>query len=209
MRIKDLERLTGGLTQTSKMPGFSYGISAKKCKLGALLVNKPGSVCSGCYALKGAYRWRHVHKAQARRLVSIKKAGWVGWMSELIEKKLRNKEKIFRWHDSGDLQGIQHLDKIVEIAKRLPDVCFWLPTREGKMIRDWIKKGNSFPSNLIVRLSATMIGQTSKNKIPGTLHSTVSSGTGFLCPARTQGNICGDCRACWDKSVLSVDYVEH
>jgi DNA topoisomerase-2 len=35
------------------MPGFSYNLPATKCITGAKLVKIPGSVCSGCYALKG------------------------------------------------------------------------------------------------------------------------------------------------------------
>lgn len=212
MRIKDLERLTGGLSNPSKMPGFAYGIPAWECQLGMILRKKAGSVCEKCYALKGMYVFPVVKRAQIRRMESITKPEWVSWMVELIGKKLRKAtgpDRVFRWHDSGDLQSVGHLEKIAEIARKLPDVKFWLPTRENRMVRDWLRKGNKIPANLTVRISAPMVGQTMIRPVIGAVASTVSAGVGYACPARTQGNACGDCRACWDSGVSSIDYPKH
>jgi hypothetical protein len=62
----------------------------------------------------------------------------------------------FRWHDSGDLQDVAHLAKLVEIARALPDIKFWLPIREYGIIASFLRT-DSIPENLIVRLSAYMI----------------------------------------------------
>lgn len=71
--------------------------------------------------------------------------------------------------------------------------------------------GRDWPENLVIRLSAPMIGQAGLNRWrqDGTLYSTVDSGSGHECPAPTQDNECGPCRACWDRSVQSVDYHRH
>lgn len=212
MRIKELERLTGGLSNPSKMPGFAYGIPAWECKLGKILRTRAGSVCEKCYALKGMYVFPAVKKAQIRRMKSITKPEWVSWMVELIGKKLRRAQgpdRVFRWHDSGDLQSVGHLEKIAEIARRLPDVKFWLPTRENRMVRDWLRAGHTIPANLIIRISAPMVGQTMVRPVEGTVASTVDAGVGYACPARSQGNACQDCRACWNQEVSSVDYPKH
>jgi len=35
------------------------------------------------------------------------------------------------------------------------------------------------------------------------------SPNGFNCPSSKQGNQCGECRACWDKTVENVNYKKH
>lgn len=212
MKISDLEKAVGGLSSPSKTPGWAYGIPAQACKLGAILAKKKGSVCNSCYALKGMYVFRVVKNAQARRLESISRPEWVSWMAELIGKKYARKvgdERVFRWHDSGDLQSLEHLSKIVAVAKLLPDIRFWLPTRERKIVATWVLENGSFPSNLVVRISMQMVGQEAIGGPQMFPQSTVGAEKGYHCPARNQGNSCGDCRACWSPEVSSVNYPLH
>jgi hypothetical protein len=213
MKIRELETLTGGLSRPSKMPGFAYSISARRCILGSILAKKAGSVCSSCYALKGRYVFPNVVQAMERRFQAMSDPNWIQYMTELIRlkyRKYKGKDRVFRWHDSGDLQSPEHLDKIVQIAKNLPDIKFWLPTRERKIIASWILlHPEGLPPNLVVRVSMQMVGQSALGGPQYFTQSTVGADTGYLCPAPKQGNTCGDCRACWDKSVPSVDYCKH
>src|SRR5438128_1739442 len=66
-RGKLAETITGGLSITTKMPCPSHGISATRCRLGAILAGKPGTVCSKCYALKGRYAFSNVQKKLEER----------------------------------------------------------------------------------------------------------------------------------------------
>jgi hypothetical protein len=66
--------------------------------------------------------------------------------------------------------------------------------------------GNTWPVNLVVRLSAPMIGQTPPKSFAGMPTSTVQSESGFACKAYTRGNKCGPCRACWSSDVENIDY---
>ena len=96
------------------------------------------------------------------------------------------------------------------IAQRLPDFIFWLPTREKKIVNEYRRLYGDFPDNLIVRISAAMID--GKPPVTDLCTSTVHKDkdpVGFACPARTQGNQCGSCRACWDKSIKNISYPEH
>ena len=61
-------KITGSLGKPSKMPGLSYGISAKLCKIGAKLAKIAGSTCHGCYALKANYSYPSVQKAHAKQI---------------------------------------------------------------------------------------------------------------------------------------------
>ena len=202
MKTSEALKIIGGsLSKPSKMPGWSIGLPAKECKTGGKLQKVPGSVCFDCYALKGCYVFKVVQDAQYRRLAAIKSPQWVTAMAHLINSK---KPDVFRWHDSGDVQNLDHLRRIYEGCKLTPDVQHWMPTREA-WTKDYIVEA---PDNLVVRFSIPMVDQAAGNSWPHT--STVSTKKiDVTCPAPLQGNQCKDCRACWDKSVSNVCYGEH
>jgi len=200
-------KIAGSLGKPSKMPGLSYGISAKLCKVGSKLALVKGSTCEGCYALKANYQYPSVQAAHAKRAAGLEHPQWVEAMVYLIEKA---GEKYFRWHDAGDLQSFQHLLNIVSIAEKLPSVSFWLPTREKGLVNQYLRSFKAFPDNLVVRVSAAMIDSEAPAGFQNT--STVhdqAAAQGYSCPAQSQGNKCMDCRACWDSSVANVSYHKH
>ena len=55
MLIKEAKKIIISLSQPDKMPGYAYGLPAWECKTGGKLAKVPGSVCFGCYAMKGNY----------------------------------------------------------------------------------------------------------------------------------------------------------
>lgn len=200
-------KITGSLGKPSKMPGLSYGISAKLCKVGAKLAQIKGSTCENCYALKANYSYPSVQAAHAKRAASLDHPQWVESMVYLISKA---GESFFRWHDSGDLQSFQHLLNIVSVAEQLPNVSFWLPTREKGIVNQYMRSFGAFPANLVVRVSAAMIDSAAPAGFANT--STVhdkAAPEGYQCPAQSQGNKCLDCRACWNAGVVNVSYGKH
>lgn len=197
------------LSQPSKMPCQGWSIPATACKVGSKLAQVEGSICYDCYALKGFYRMGNVQSALAERLQQMDSPLWVDSMVAKI--KATEKSGFFRWFDSGDLQSMAHLKKIVRIAIALPEIRFWLPTKEYTLISEYVELFGSFPQNLTVRLSAYMVDKAGPNSLAehlGVTTSEVSTQSG-TCPAPTQGNKCGDCRNCWDKSVQTVVYKLH
>lgn len=203
--IKAAEEIVGGLSSPSKMPGLAYGLPAKLCSAGTALREIPGSVCSKCYAMKGRYGFPAVQDAQLRRYDTLENPLWTDAMVWLIQKK---ECKFFRWHDSGDLKDIEHLARLVDVARRCPDTKFWLPTRETKMVSDYLAKHKRFPKNLIVRVSAAMIDGDPPAKFNHT-STVVSDKTKATCPAYKQDGKCGDCRQCWNPGVKNVSYPRH
>ena len=199
MKTSEALQIIGGLSKPSKMPGWSYGLPAKECKTGSRLRKIPGSTCHGCYALKGCYVFPVVKEAQYRRLQATKGPQWVEAMAAAVNSK---KSTWFRWHDSGDVQDLDHLNKIFEVCELTPSKRHWLPTREA-WIRDHAKR---FPKNLIVRLSMPMVDQTPAGSWSNT--STVVT-AGASCPAPLQGGKCSDCRNCWNKKISNVSYGKH
>lgn len=230
MTKKEAESIAGALGHPSKMPGYSYGISAQLCHTGSKLRKVAGSVCSGCYAMTDWYRsWRPLLQGHARRFAGLRHPRWVDAMVRMISSACVFPDNYFRWHDSGDLQGVWHLANIAEVCRRTPDVTHWLPTREYEYVARYLRSGQRIPDNLTVRLSAHMIDSEpvipaeladELGELPVSTVSTVSTyksgvqiveGKGSVeCRAvEARDNKCGSCRACWDRRVRSVNYPQH
>lgn len=225
MRIKEAKEITGGLGFTQKT-GMAYGLPAVlSCKTGAKLACVKGSVCEGCYAVSGRYQIPTVLACQGRRLDSVRtletREGFNLWVDAMVllikaenEKKSIGAENkgYFRWHDAGDILSTSHLEAIAEIARRVPEVKFWLPTKEIALVKDWLKNGGKVPENLCVRLSGFMVDQKAKtvrNLPTSNVHT--KKPLGQACPAIEAHSGCGKlgCRKCWDKKVKSVSYKKH
>ena len=198
MLKKEANKITGGLSAPGKMPEGSYNLPASMCQTGAKLRLVPDTPCYKCYAFNGRYNFPNVKNALQRRLESLTHPQWVEAMTVLVKKK-----KHFRWHDSGDLQSVDHLKKIYEVCINTPKTMHWLPTQERKYLP---LPGSTYPKNLLIRLS-----NAKNNSKPGkawTHWSTVVD-SGGNCPASKQGNVCGSCRRCWNKEVKNVAYPLH
>ncbi len=211
MRKAEAQSICGTLTQTSKMPCKSYSLPTEACQTGYKMAQIKGSICSACYANKGFYRAYEstIKPSQFARLDSLSNPHWVDGMVNLI-----GSDSFFRWHDSGDLQGVAHLELIARVAQQTPQTRHWLPTREYGMVKAFIAKHGALPENLIVRLSA-MYPDTPV-KVPLSLQgvanvavSNVHTGQpmGTACNAPNQNGACNDCRLCW--STDTVSYALH
>lgn len=217
----------GGLSTPSKMPWYGWSTSAYDCITGSKLRKVEGSVCEDCYACKGQYCFKTTRIAHDRRMNCLADPRFVEAfilvLTKLHERGRKTytvngvevKENRFRWHDSGDLQSVQHLQMIVDIAKGTPQITHWLPTREFGMVSEWIKQNGEFPANLVVRMSAPMKGQTFNHQPMGLAFSTVGLSEEMMllsdikqCNARETDNKCGDCTQCWNKN-NNINYPLH
>ncbi len=201
MLKKEANKITGGLSKPSKMPGPAHNLPAARCITGAKLVKVAGSVCAGCYALKGRYRFKNVQDALNRRLKALEDPRWVNAMVVLIKD-----HKYFRWHDSGDIQSMQHLENIFRICRATPETKHWIPTREAQFLKRL--KLKQVPRNLVIRMSSHMVDQGPVTFWPWT-STVVSDKAKKTCPAPEQENQCKDCRTCWDREVPTVAYGKH
>jgi hypothetical protein len=213
-------RQAGSVSLTNgKMPGSSYATDSFACHVGNELAKVPGSVCAACYARRlQAYR-RSVQVAWPRNLALAREG--IATDPELWARRIAHQvsalallsgEPWHRWFDGGDLDSIAMLKAIVRVAELTPDIRHWLPTREVAIVRAFIASGGTFPANLVVRISSPMVDDP---PLPAWAHtSTVHrhrelGAHEVACQARTRGNVCGPCRACWDGTVRSVSYPKH
>jgi len=219
MTKKAAATVCGTLTQTSKMPCKSYSLPTEACITGFKMAQIPGSICFDCYADKGFYKVyaNTIKPAQFSRLDSITDINWVAGMVALI-----SLDEYFRWHDSGDLQSVEHLEKIVQVALLTQNCMHWLPTREYSIIKAYIRKHgrDSIPNNLKIRLSAMYpdkkvvipaslqgIANVTVSNVHTSLASLKANDLGNACKASEQNGECLDCRLCW--SDKPVSYLMH
>lgn len=220
MTKKQAHAIHGGLTQTTKMPCQSYSLPTIACVTGFKMRAIAGSICADCYAEKGNYRKyaNGIEPAQHARLESISMAIadpeyrkiWIQAMVVSI-----GADQYFRFHDSGDIQNIDHLELYAELARALPSCRFWLPTREYGIVSAFTAQYD-VPTNLIIRLSAMFIDKAvivpkTLQGVPGIAVSNVHSkkAIGTACNAPKQNGECRKCRACWSRSVATVSYSIH
>lgn len=224
--IKQAEAAVGGLSNPDKMPCFGWSIPAIHCRIGSRLRGVKGSVCEICYALKSMYLFPVVVAALERRFGILNAAlADPGKRLELIDAFVfllntrraawkpgrRNDARYFRWHDAGDLQSVEHLALIAEIAEQTPEVSHWLPTRELPTISAYLREFGPLPANLRVRASAAMVGSRAPTLLGVGAGSTSHATKGGELPAgsiecgawKNDGH-CGWCRKCWeDPSAVS------
>ena len=194
------------LSNTSKLGCKSISLNAKSCKTGSKLAKKKGSVCFGCYALKGCYQFPVVQDAMARRMKFFYHKDFIPIMVFLLS-SLRKKK--FRWFDSGDVQNTIMALNILEICRLTPDIKHWIPSKEYKIWREALKI-QKLPNNVCLRMSSPNIDQEPLKGFENT--STVhkdKKAFGLECIAYKQDGKCLDCEACFNKKVKNVSYPLH
>ena len=243
MTVKNAIEQSGKVSLgNTKMPSTTFAISAKACKVGAKLAKIENSTCSRCYALKLQNLRPSVDKGwtnnllKAEKLIADNPMLWAKQMKFQIERGCKKLGVYFhRWFDSGDLQSIEMLHAIVLTAQLTPQIKHWLPTREAKIVKDYRKQYGQEPSNLVIRVSATMIGDKpiTGHKNTSTVHRKGETIHGKECLAyRTNKDFeviaekvfknmtrdekktqdfghCGNCRACWSNDVENISYPLH
>jgi hypothetical protein len=177
-------------------------------KSGSKLAEVEGTPCFSCYARKLQRLRPSVDKGWKLNLTKWEQSDpkdWIKAMAFQIDRY--NVDGFHRWFDSGDLQSVEMLDAIVEVAKATPTIQHWLPTQERGIIKDYTK---AIPDNLIIRLSASKVdGPKPKGFDHASQVFAKLEPKGFECKARTRGNSCGPCKACWDKSIALISYPKH
>ena len=215
--LKAAQETAGKMSiSNTKMPGSTFPTSTTKCVTGRKLAEIPNSVCSECYATRleklrpnVAAGWLN-NSIKTMATLATDPDQWIeACVYQINHYYKRTMEIEHRWFDSGDLENETELHAIAQVAVATPKSKHWLPTKEIKLLRAYLKR-NTLPDNLVVRASSPMIDQKPLRGFRNT--STVhrdQDPIGHVCPARHQGNSCGKCRACWDPSVANVSYPKH
>jgi len=206
MLIKEAKLITGGLSNTTKMPCRSFNTSALDCGRGSKLRGIENSVCTDCYACKGNYMWPNVQEAIEARLGKSYDPNWIEAMVTLIGKQSKD---FFRWFDSGDIHSIEQLQSILDVCELTPNTKHWLPTREKAILLS-VTSGIVVPENTCIRVSADFIDYPPPQI--GFPTSTVTRNRDLAdCHVSLieENKNCGDCRLCWDNDITNIGYLKH
>lgn len=194
------------LSKPSKMPCLTWSLPARVTCPGSVVGGKVVDACDICYATQNRYKMSNVSAPRFHNMKDWKRGEWVDDMVRAIYGK-----DYFRFFDSGDIYCVELAKKIEAIVTECKTTRFWIPTRSWKIptIRNYLTRMASLP-NVVVRWSSDGI---QGELVPGASHqSTIvqhPTDTWHLCEAYLNKGKCGDCRACWDKSVPVVSYIAH
>jgi hypothetical protein len=139
----------------------------------------------------------------------IARKTWIDSMAYLLNNR---KHELFRWHDAGDIQSVDHLRMIVEVVELTPQIKHWLPTKESKTVKDYFNKYGAIPENLCLRLSGNMVNKPAPTKLANKLGiqtSTVTTNGDQTCVAYKQNGECRDCVKCWNTDNMNTSYPLH
>lgn len=170
------------------------------------------SPCAWCYAAQGNYRFANVQAAQAAR--------WSWWKATSVTERAAvltaaigaTGDRYFRVYDSGDAHDVDCLASWGIVARDLPSVRFWLPTRSwragGQTVTAlrWLARS----PNMAVRLSVTAHDKAQAPE--GFVSSSVSFDSAHKgCPKQRAAGTCqsAGCRSCWNRTVSHVTYRLH
>tara|TARA_A100001015_G_scaffold129260_1_gene143385 strand:+ start:880 stop:1323 length:444 start_codon:yes stop_codon:yes gene_type:complete len=144
-----------------------------------------------------------VKAAMEKREVFFHSDGFVNTMVELI-----GKDQYFRWFDSGDVENETMANNILDVCQGTPNTQHWIPTKEYGIWRK-VLKNRALPDNVVLRASSPMIDEAPLIGWSNTSTVHTEQPFGHECQAYNNGGKCGDCRACWDKTIENVSYKEH
>jgi len=198
------------ISTTSKLDGIrSWSLQALDTCPGS--VSSPGvlvDACKGCYATTGNYRYPNV---KAPRLENREDWQRIEWCDDMV--RALDKDRFFRWFDSGDMYTIGLAEKILEVMQRTPWCSHWLPTRMHKFpkFRAVLRDMQALP-NVMVRFSSDSVRGEYVKGLHGSVivpdAETLPDGVS-LCGAYSREGKCGGCRACWSKEVSVIAYPAH
>jgi hypothetical protein len=198
------------ISVTSKLDGIrSWSLQALDTCPGS--IGAPGELvdaCKGCYATTGNYVFANVKAPRAHN-----KDDWarLEWVDDMVAEL--NKDRFFRWFDSGDMYALGLAEKMLEVMKRTPWVKHWLPTRMHKFPKfALVLREMSALPNVSVRFSSDSVTGEYTKKLHGSViiptPQDVKKGM-KLCEAYANDGKCKGCRACYDKTVKVIAYPAH
>jgi hypothetical protein len=195
---------------TSKLDGIrSWSLQALDTCPGS--IESPGvlvDACKGCYATTGFYVMSVVKAPREFNRTDWERFEWVDDMVQELER-----DRYFRWFDSGDMYSLALAEKMLEVMTRTPWVKHWLPTRMHKFPKfALVLQAMQALPNVMVRPSSDSIVGVFTPALHGSVivpDSRVNLDMVTLCRAYENDGKCSGCRACYDKTVPVIAYPAH
>jgi len=202
-------------------------ISLNNSKLGAAIpsVNLPPVItcrknapcASGCYDLKGNWRYANVKQSLANNL-KLYQENPIQYFQDIID-FLNNQDvtyKFFRYHSAGDIIDYIYLKGMVSVARTCPNVKFLAFTKKFELVNDYLQYEEYLPENLKIVFSAwdKDFEVINPHNLPVTYIKFCKS-KGHMTPDIPEFSIpcvgsCKVCKACWSLQLnQSVYFKQH
>lgn len=197
------------ISVTSKLDGIrSWSLQALETCPGSIENGSLVDACKGCYATQGNYRYPNVKAPRIENREDWKRDSWIDDMVKELDK-----DRFFRWFDSGDVYAVELAEKMLKVMQRTPWVKHWLPTRMHKFTKFQriLKVMDSLP-NVKVRPSSDSIVGEYISGLHGSVivpDSRVDPSQVTLCKEYENNGKCSGCRACYDKAIPVIAYPAH
>ena len=197
------------LSVTSKLDGIrSWSLQALDTCPGSIENGTLVDACKGCYATTGNYRYPNVKAPRIENREDWQRDSWVDDMVKELDK-----DRFFRWFDSGDVYAIGLAEKMLKVMQRTHWVKHWLPTRMHKFAKfeKILKAMDSLP-NVKVRPSSDSIVGEFMSGLHGSVivpDDRVNPDMVKLYEAYKNNGKCSGCRACYDKAIPVIAYPAH
>lgn len=226
VRVVWREQTAPLLTWTSTMEAWSWSLPAGPINAGGSCApwsSGPDAVCACCYAMGGRYSFRKILSIQAVRFHWFKDAlrkdadGLAEFLAHSIGLHACN--GYFRIHDSGDFHNLAAVRCWTQVARALPAVRIWCPTRAHRL-PGWRRALRELAdAGVVVRPSALDTEQPPPTVANLAAGSAVYRGpipsAVYSCPklngSDPDGHSCEAqrCRTCWDSPDTPIGYRYH
>ena len=107
-----------------------------------------------CYAIKCAFRYHNTIIPAWGTNTVILRYDPDKVKNEITEFCNKSIVKYFRFHTSGELESLEHLDLYCDICRMNPEVTFYIYTKRFDLLVEWfVERGEKKPDNFVINLS--------------------------------------------------------
>lgn len=209
------------LTWNKKLNAYSFDTNINQCSKNCELMQN--GLKPYCISLKERFKnYIKWHNKLNKNEKLLKSANFEPIMNKEIKEiylQTRDKTVYIRLYSFGDLSCVEDLIKWCNIARKNPNVEFWLSTRQDSILFEYfnaekINSAQKKPKNLTIRYSLPliegmdfMIKNFDKFNI---VYSTITDDKNQAnCKKSKLNSSCGKCSDCWNPSIKIIKYFNH
>jgi len=151
-------RKIGKVINFSTLPGNATHYAKARGTKVTDIVGTCGQNCNccfdECYAKRSLVQHHNaVAKAWGENtlLIRYRLAETMAQIQEFINK--HPSRKLFRWNVSGELENVFQLEAMNDLAKANPQLKFGIYTKNFRVVREFVKRGNTLATNFALNLS--------------------------------------------------------
>ena len=224
---------TGGKKQGMMAIGYYPGRGYLMYKNGSLVSDILGSCgcvdCSNCekkcYAISMIKRYEKACIARIENTMQLRE-DMTAHFKAIYDTIIKDKIKIVRYTDSGEIENYLQFVKLVNLALSLPSTNFYLYTKNYAVLREFFGEDKELPKNMVVLISVWgNLGKSEfrefekhRNIKAFAVNSDIQCNA--VCPAYRNVNgkvkldkrmTCAECGFCWGKypKIKVIKCLEH